>query len=90
MSERVIVWARFPLHLKKTRIPQDIEVMRWYHRLFYAIPIVQDLGLYQMRRGHHRGASWGLEEGHRLAGNPKKMSQRKIARAMKGAGVKAP
>ena len=84
MSERLIVWTRYPLHQKRIYYTE----MRWYHRLLYAIPVIRSIGASQFRRGHSAGAKWGLEEGHNLATKHRRVSQRDIVRAVQSCGVK--
>ncbi len=86
MSERLIVWTRFPLHQKKIYFSE----MRWWHHLLYKIPVVRSIGASQFRRGHGVGAKAALVEGYNLAikGNGRKLSQRDIARALDSIGVK--
>ena len=86
MSERLIVWAGYPLHEKRIYYAE----MRWWHHLLYKIPVVRSIGASQFRRGHAVGAKAALIEGHNLAAkaNVRKISQRDIVRALDSVGVK--
>jgi len=61
--------------------------LRWYHKVLYWLPVIKIIGDVQFRKGHKIGAVWGLEEGCSLSGNPKKLKQRKIVRALERAGI---
>ena len=61
--------------------------LRWYHKVLYWLPVIAFIGNVQFRKGHKIGAVWGLQEGHKLSGNPKKLKQRVIVRALKKAGI---
>ena len=61
--------------------------LRWYHKALYWLPVVKHIGSLQFRKGHKIGAVWGLQEGYKLLGNPKKLKQRQIVRALKKAGI---
>jgi len=63
------------------------DKLRWYHRMFYWLPVIKLIGTQQFRRGHRTGAEWGLGEGYILGSGGKKLKQRKIARALIKAGI---
>ncbi len=64
------------------------ETIYWYHKWLYRLPVIKFIGKNQFKRGHRFGATWGLEEGHKLgSGGSRKLPQRKIKRALERAGM---
>lgn len=61
--------------------------IRWYHKALYWLPVIKTIGIDRFRHGHKIGAVWGLEEGYKLLGNPKKLKRRKILKALEMAGI---
>lgn len=79
----VFIYYRLP-KVKARKIPKDMI----YHNLLYRLPVIKTIGRIQFMRGNKLGATWGLEEGYRLGGGRgSKLKQRKIARALKHAGL---